>query len=137
MKYAGRQAAQSTTLFRRFYTGSVMAKLRRFLRCFLCEQYIRSHGVLRTAYNVVAGVEEETVLEHEHAATFGHNIEPPLHVIRVEGGGAPFERLLTLFAFGIIQIQVQRKVRPLFAIRCFIRAVAMCCADQQLPAINT
>ena len=103
--------------------------LRRFLRRFLSEHNVRPHGVLRPTQYVVTGVEEETVLEHEHTAIFGLHIDPVLHVVRVECGGAAFERLSTFAVVCVTEVQVQREVRTLLAIWRLVCAVAMLCRD--------
>ena len=97
----------------------------RFFRPFLCEHDIRSHGVLRPAYNVVAGVEEEAVLEQQYSAILGGDIETPLHVVRVESGGTSYERLLPSAVICVVEVQMQSKVRSLFAVWRLVRAVTV------------
>lgn len=110
------------------------AHLVRLLRRFLCEHNICSHGVLRPAYEVVTGVEEEAVLKHEYATVLGHDIQTLLHAIGVKRGGTAFEWLLPSAILCIVEVEVQCKIRTLLAIWCLICAVTMCCVCQHAPA---
>ena len=75
-----------------------------FLRRFLSEHNVCPHGVLRPTQYVVTGVEEETVLEHEYTAIFRLHIYSVLQVVRVECGGAAFERLSTFAVVCVTEV---------------------------------
>jgi hypothetical protein len=72
-------------------------------------------------------MEKAPVLEHQNAAALGLHINPLFHVPRVESSSAAHKILLAVLAHSVVEVEVQRKVRPLLAIGSFVGAVAMCC----------
>jgi hypothetical protein len=60
------------------------------------------------------------MLEDQHTTAFGHNIYLLLHVPAVEGGRAALQ--LTL---GIVEVQMEGEIGPLFAVRGFVCAIAV------------
>jgi hypothetical protein len=88
---------------------------------------VGTHCQLQPGFNVVARVEEVTVLEQEDASTLGNHIHSPVHAPVEERGCPALERLRAVFAVGIVEVQVEGEVRPFRAIGCLIGAVAMRC----------
>lgn len=88
---------------------------------------VRSQGQFCPADNVVARVKEVAVLEEQHATTFGYNVETIVCIPRKERGGTAFEELLTVLAYSITEVQVQRKIRSLSTVRCLVTTIAVRC----------
>jgi hypothetical protein len=67
---------------------------------------ISPHRQFQSALDVVARVEEATVLEQENTATFGDHVYALLHIPGVERGCTAAEWLLAILALRVVQIQV-------------------------------
>jgi hypothetical protein len=78
------------------------------------------HGILHAVLHVVAGVQEVAMLEDQYTTAFGHDVYLLLHVPAVKCGRAALQ--LTL---GIVEVQVKGEIRPLFAVRGFVCAIAV------------
>jgi hypothetical protein len=72
-------------------------------------------------------MQQRPVLKQQDAAALGHHIQALPHVPRVESSRAALENFLAVLACGgVVEVEVQRKVRTLLAIGSFVGAVAMC-----------
>lgn len=100
-----------------------MSLLRHFLLLSrFCEHDISSHCVFDAVRHIVPRMEKITVLKQKNATTLRHNVDSTYHVVIIKRSCTSFK-----LALGVVEIQVERKVRALFAVRCFIRAIAVGC----------
>jgi hypothetical protein len=70
-------------------------------------------------------VDEATVLEHEDTAALRHYIDAIDHAHVVERGCAALQWFSAVLALGVVEIQVECKVRAFLVIRRLVGAVAM------------
>lgn len=97
-----------------------VSSIRHIERLLLGIHNIGPHRILDPADHIVARVEKVAMLENQDAPTLRDDIDFLVHPIIVERGRAAFE-----LARGVVEIQMERKVRTLCAIRRFVAAVVV------------
>jgi hypothetical protein len=100
----------------------------RLLLFLLREHDVGPHCQFQPTHYIITRMEEVAMLEHEDTATFGNHIYALSHIPRVECGRTTLERFLAILSFRVVEVQVERKVRPLLVVRRFVAAIAMRCA---------